>query len=115
MWKKIAAPVAVVVFFWGLSSIASTWYINWLDRSQQRMILEDLGTIRATEDIRYCVRRINRALTTAPTSRDRKPAAIVEDLDREMDVHLNDAAATSTAPEELELMGRIRGALEPFR
>ena len=52
MWKNIAAPAVLVIFFWGISIFASTWYIHWCEQGQAKMISENLSTIRAANDMR---------------------------------------------------------------
>ena len=53
MWKNVVAPTLLVILFWGLSSIATAYYIRWLEAVPERMILEDLTTIHAADSMRY--------------------------------------------------------------
>jgi hypothetical protein len=115
MWKKLVAPVGLVIFFWGASTISSTWYIRWHEQAQEQMIRDDLSTMRSAGDLRYDVRRMQRI--AAETNRPAAPAAVAEidRLEHEFERHLQEAIATSFTPEELTLDREIRARFETYR
>jgi signal transduction histidine kinase len=115
MWKKIIAPTVLVIVLWGLSSAVSTLFIQWIERSQARDILEDLSTIHAAGNLRYCVRQIESVMSSRKTRQSPRALAELDRLEHELDGYLEEAIATSLTPEELELVGPIRDQLELFR
>ena len=65
MWKNVVTPTILVIGFWGLSSIATAYYIHWLESLPKKMIQEDLSTIRAADKMRYTVGQLNRTMANA--------------------------------------------------
>jgi signal transduction histidine kinase len=115
MWKNIAAPAVLVVFFWGISIFASTWYIHWLEQAEAKMISEDLSTIRAANDMRYDIRRMQR--TTAESQRP-APAPVVAEIDaleHEFDRHYEAAVESSFSQEEKLLDREIIARFERYQ
>ena len=51
MWKRIVAPTLLVILCWVFVNIATTFYIQWMNRSQERLLREYLMSIRATGEM----------------------------------------------------------------
>ena len=56
--KKTLAPVVLVVVFWLAMSSATTYYVQWLERSHQRFVVENMVALRAAETLQVLVWRL---------------------------------------------------------
>lgn len=58
MLKKTLAPVVMVVLFWIAMSSATTFYLQWLGRSQEQFFVEHMVALRAAESLQVLVWRL---------------------------------------------------------
>ena len=58
MWKSIIAPALVVSLCWLIVGGASSYYLSWLDRATDRVLAENVGSIRAANDMEETVWRM---------------------------------------------------------
>jgi two-component system, NtrC family, sensor histidine kinase HydH len=115
MWKNVVAPAILVVLFWVISSITTTYYINWLEKSHASIIADTLGTIQATGSMRYTLRQMQRILVNPASDDGRAAVAGFDALERRFRKELAAAADTSVTPEETRLIAKIQHAFEEYR
>ncbi len=58
MLKQTLAPVVFVVVLWILMSSVTTYYVQWLERSHQRIFVDNTMSIRAAETLQILVWRL---------------------------------------------------------
>jgi hypothetical protein len=58
MWKQVLPPVVLVTALWVAMSVATTYYVQWVDNSYQRVSRENLSSIRAADDLQQTLWRI---------------------------------------------------------
>ena len=115
MWKNVVAPTLVVILFWGLSNVATAYYIRSLESVPTRMILEDLSTIHAADAMRHALGEINRTMAAANRPISAETAASVHHLEDEFLAHLQEAYATANSPEERAMDPVIQSRFEAFQ
>ncbi|HWE02847.1 MAG TPA: ATP-binding protein [Tepidisphaeraceae bacterium] len=100
MWKNVVAPTLLVIAFWGLSTIATAYYISWLESVPARMVMEDLATIHAADNMRHALGQINRTMALAPRPVLPKVSDEVKRLEGEFLKSHAQAVATANSPGE---------------
>ena len=55
MLNQTLAPVILVATLWVTMSTVTTWYVQWLERSHQRIFVENIVSIRAAEALQILV------------------------------------------------------------
>ena len=58
MWKYVLPPVIFVVVLWIAMGIAATTYMNWVERSYDQVIKENLASIQYADAIQDCLKRL---------------------------------------------------------
>lgn len=66
--KKTLAPVVVVATLWITMSSATTFYVQWLQRSHERFFAENLVSKRATESLQTLIWRVAAEFPDDPMS-----------------------------------------------
>lgn len=114
MWKNVVAPTILVIVFWGLSSIATAYYIRWLEGVPERMVLEDLSTIRAADQMRYHLGVILRTVASAKRPIAPETAAEIKRLESVFMSHYDEAVATASSPQEAVVDKQIKSRFDDF-
>lgn len=115
MWKNVVAPTLLVIIFWGLSNVATAFYIRWLERVPERMIMEDLSTIHAADAMRHDLGEINRAMARAEHPISQQTRAQVLAIENQFLRDLDEAIATANSPLENSTDKRIRERFDEYR
>src|SRR6185437_6174504 len=115
MWKNVVAPTLLVILFWGASSVATAYYIRWLEAVPERMILEDLTTIHAADSMRYKMGVLFRLVLGAEHPITGETARQVAQLEAEFLKHLDEAVRSATTPEELSIDRQIESRFADFQ
>jgi signal transduction histidine kinase len=112
MWKPFVLPVIVVILTWWISSLSTTYYVGWLDRSYQRAFAENVASVRAAGVLQEAIWRVQANLiqdvqggngTAAEVAAFHK--TVTEQLQR-----LDDSATTpAEKPLVLELRSQVAG------
>lgn len=58
MWKYVLPPVIFVVVLWIAMGTATTTYMNWVERSYDQVIKENLASIQYADAIQDCLKRL---------------------------------------------------------
>jgi two-component system sensor histidine kinase HydH len=115
MWKNVVAPTLLVIAFWGLSTVATAYYISWLEAVPARMIVEDLSTIHAADNMRHTLGQINRLMTLAPRPLSRQTSDEVKGLEGAFLRYHADAVATANSPGEAAIDAEVRRRFDAVR
>src|SRR5262245_2264906 len=59
MWRQIALPVIVVALSWLAVSVSTNFYLQWLDRSDQRVFDENIASMHAASQVQQEVWRLH--------------------------------------------------------
>lgn len=60
MWKYVLPPLLAITLTWIAASSATTYYIQWVEKSHQEVLDENIVSIRSAEELQQAVRRFNR-------------------------------------------------------
>src|SRR5665213_2257487 len=115
MWKNVVAPTLLVIAFWGLSSVATAYYISWLESVPTRMIMEDLTTIHAADNMRHTLGQIGRLMAVAPRPVSPQTADEVKRLEGAFMQYHADAVSSANSAAEAEVDVEILRRFEAVR
>lgn len=115
IWQRAVIPVAVVSVIWLIASIATSAYLTWLDSEQNRVLAENVGSIRAAHEMEAAAWRMHSLAVEC--AKDRRPASEsdVADLENEFETSLRRAKSAALDPREGPLVEAIRVAFENYR
>ncbi len=114
MWKKFVAPTLLVILFWGASSVATAYYIRWLEAVPERMIMEDLSTIHAQDAMRFKLGQLLRTIVNAERPVKPQVAAEIAGYEKEFRSHLADAFKSATSEKERAIDRQIEARFQAF-
>jgi signal transduction histidine kinase len=114
MWKNVVAPTLLVIFFWGLSSIATAYYIQRLEAVPKRMILEDLTTIHAADQMRFNIGALFRAIAGTKDPVMPEKAAEIKRIEADFLKHHEEAVRSATSSEEVLVDQQIKTRFTEF-
>ena len=60
MWKYVLPPLLAITATWIAASSATTYYIQWVEKSHQQVLDENVASIRSAEELQQAVRRFKR-------------------------------------------------------
>jgi two-component system, NtrC family, sensor histidine kinase HydH len=108
MWKKIVAPVVLVVLLWITVSGVTTYYINWLYESHARVLEENLSSIQAVGTMQATLWRLQTAVMKAAERPRTAEQPEVAELEGIFQRHLGEAEKTAFTPDEQDIIKSIR-------
>src|SRR4051812_34420810 len=114
MWKNVVAPTILVIAFWGLSSVATAYYIRSLEAVPQQMIRDDLTTIQAAAQMRYHLGVVFRAIASADRPISRTTAAEINQAEAAFQEHFAEAVRSANSPAEKEMDAQIEKGFDEF-
>jgi two-component system, NtrC family, sensor histidine kinase HydH len=115
MWKKIVAPVLLVVLLWITVSVATTFYINWLYESHERVLDENLSSIQVVGAMQASLWRLQTAVMKVAERPPSKTQPEVAELEDRFEQYLAEAESTAFTTEEHDLIKTIRQEFAAYR
>src|ERR1700694_2761298 len=97
MWKRVIGPTVVVTGIWLVVSGFVLFYINWLERSYQRVLVENVSSIEGDADLQRVVWRSQAELG------ERISASHVTNLRMEADSAVKTLRESASLPGEAQL------------
>jgi two-component system sensor histidine kinase HydH len=113
MWKPFVLPVILVILAWWIASLATTYYVGWLDRSYQRAFVENVASVRAAGVLQEAVWRVQAELVQSVETEygsTTELAAFHKTVSDELQ-RLEDAATT---PAERPLVRELRSQVADY-
>ncbi|MDB5336074.1 MAG: signal transduction histidine kinase, nitrogen specific, NtrB [Planctomycetaceae bacterium] len=114
MWKRLIFPTVFVAVCWLLVSGGTTYYINWLNQSYQRVLAENVEANYSSSRIQEAAWKVLADVNSARHEASLPTAVIaptIESLERE---YLKLKRLAFTAP-EVELVNELGGQLKAFK
>jgi two-component system sensor histidine kinase HydH len=114
MWKKVVAPTLLVSVLWMVASGGTTFYIHWLYDFHQRLLSENVTTIRAAADMRDILWQIQNAAVDANAFSSAAGRKRLAELETAFARHLQEAGETSQTTEEQTQVKAIKEHYQIF-
>jgi two-component system, NtrC family, sensor histidine kinase HydH len=115
VWKKIVAPVLLVVLLWIIVSGATTFYINWLYESHARVLEENLSSIQAVGTMQASLWQLQTAVMKAAERPRSTTQPEVDEFEAVFEQHLAEAEKTAFTVDEHDLIKTIRREFAAYR
>lgn len=115
-WFELLMPTMLVGAAWLALSGATSVYITWLDEWHQRVIAENVTSIRAAAEMQHALWELQVAVVaadSAPTP-EQLPIAPKTVVSAEFHDALASAERASTTDEEMAVVGQIRDKFEEY-
>ena len=107
MWKSIIAPAVVVSLCWLLVGGASSYYLSWQSRELDRVLAENVTSIRAANEMQAIVWRMQSVVLQAARDRSSIPDETLKELEAQFRRSLQAAEVEAKLEEEQLLVQRI--------
>ena len=107
MWRIVAPVVGVSGVLLALGAVAA-WYVHELQNSSSDILVVNVSSVRAAEEIEIGMREIRTLLNKFLRTRDRKYLEACKPLRQETQHWMAEAERLSTTPRETELMSQAR-------
>ena len=114
MWKRIIAPAVVVSLCWLIVGGATTYYLSWQDQALDRVLEENVSSIRAANEMQETVWQMQAVARQAARNRTRVPDQTLAELESQFEQLLREAETSADADEERPLVQRIRGSFAEY-
>lgn len=114
MWKSIIAPAVVVSLCWIVVGGATSYYLSWQDRALDRVLAENVASIRAASEMEETVWRMQAVALEAARERSHVPDNTLKELEAEFQESLREAESAAKQAEEQTVVQRIREAFEDY-
>lgn len=114
MWKSIIAPAVVVSLCWMVVGGSTSYYLSWLDRATDRVLAENVASIRAANEMEATVWRMQSAALEAARDRSRVPDEVLTELESDFQHSLREAELAAKVAEEHALVRDIRKSFEDY-
>ena len=108
MWKSIIAPAVVVSLCWLLVGGSTSYYLSWQDRALDRVLAENVASIRAANEMEETLWRMQSVAMEAARDRSRVPDETLTKLESQFEHSLREAELAAKVAEEQPLVQRIR-------
>jgi two-component system, NtrC family, sensor histidine kinase HydH len=108
MWKSIIALAVVVSLCWLVAGGATSYYLTWQDRALDRVLAENVVSIRAANEMEATVWRMQSVVLEAARNRSRVPDETLTKLESQFEQSLRHAESAAKVTEEKPLVRRIR-------
>ena len=114
MWKSIIAPAVVVSLCWLLVGGASSYYLSWQSRELDRVLEENVTSIRAANEMQETVWRMQSVVLQAARDRLPIPDETLKELESQFEQSLLAAEDEAKLGEEQLLVQRIRKGFRDY-
>ncbi|MBN2581203.1 MAG: hypothetical protein JXB10_19635 [Pirellulales bacterium] len=114
MWKKVVAPVFLVVLLWVVIGGLTTFYINWLYESYAKSLQENVGSIQAAGAMQHTLWRLQSAVLEAVKNPTPENWSVVEKLETLFQKNLSDAGKVAFTEEEKNIILSIRLGFQKY-
>ena len=91
MWKKVAAPTALVILLWVAASGATTQYIGWVYETFSRVLAENVTTIQEAGALQAILWRMQATVMEAAAKGQRETYVEVTEQEAAFQRHLEEA------------------------
>lgn len=108
MWKRVVAPTLLVIVFWGSINIATTLYIRWMNRSQERILSENVMSIRAAGEMLELLWRMQAVASDRNSVGHNRNGNELVMLQKQFDNALDVAERTASLPQITMTVQMIR-------
>ncbi|TXT35081.1 MAG: signal transduction histidine kinase nitrogen specific NtrB [Planctomycetota bacterium] len=115
MWKKIVAPAVVVSLCWMVVGGLSSYFISWQDEELDRVMAENVGSIRAATEMQETLWRMQAVALDAARQRTHIPPDVIENLERQFETPLLSAEQAANLQGEKTLVRDIREKFTAYR
>lgn len=115
MWKKIIAPALVVSLCWFVVGGSSSYFISWQDAELDRVIAENVNSIRAAIEMQETLWRMQAAALEASRQRVSIAPDVVTNLERQFEEPLEVAESAAIYEGERNLVRDIREKYTAYR
>ena len=114
MWKSIIAPAVVVSLCWLIVGGSTSYYLSWQDRALDRVLEENVTSIRAANEMQKTVWRMQSVVLQAARDRSRIPDETLKELESQFEQSLLAAESEANLTEEQLLVQRIREGFNDY-
>lgn len=114
MWKSIIAPAVVVSLCWLIVGGTTTYYLSWQDQAVDRVLEENVSSIRAANEMQETVWQMQSVARQAARNRTRVADQTLAELESRFEQSLREAETSASVDEELPLVQRIRDAFAEY-
>lgn len=111
---RIAAPVVAVSGMLLTLGAVAAWYVHELQNSSSDILVVNVSSVRAAEEIEIGMREVRTLLNRYLRSGDRKYLEACRPIREETHHWMGEAERLSTTPKETELMSQARHGYEQF-
>lgn len=115
MWKKIVAPAVVVSLCWMVVGGLSSYFISWQDAELDRVMAENVGSIRAATEMEETLWRMQAVALDAARQRSHIPPDVIEHLEQQFEAPLLVAERAANLEGEKRLVRDIRDKYTAYR
>lgn len=115
MWKKIVAPAVVVSLCWLIVGGSTSFFISWQDTELDRVMAENVGSIRAATEMEETLWRMQAVALDAARQQTHIPPDAVETLERQFEAPLLVAEKAANLEGEKTLVRGIREKYTSYR
>lgn len=114
MWKSTIAPALVVSTFWLIVGGATTYYLHWQSKSLDRILEENVSSIRAANQMQQMIWRIQSAALSEISVQNSIPESRLVALESQFEQSLLLAESTTSTEDERACVRRIREAFTDY-
>ncbi len=114
MWKSIIAPAVVVSLCWLIVGGASSYFLSWQSRALDRVLAENVTSIRAANEMQAIVWQMQSVVLQAARDRSRIPDEMLKELESQFERSLLAAESEARLAEEQSLVKRIREGFDDY-
>ncbi len=114
MWKSIIAPAVVVSLCWLIVGGATTYYLSWQDQTLDRVLEENVSSIRAANEMQETVWQMQSVARHMARNRTRIAEQTLSQLELQFEQLLQEAETSVNVDEERPLMQHIRESFAEY-
>lgn len=114
MWKSTIAPALVVSTFWLIVGGATTYYLHWQSKALDRVLEENVSSIRAANQMQQMIWRIQSAALSEISVQHSIPESRLVVLESQFEQSLSLAESSASAEDERLCVRRIREAFNDY-
>lgn len=114
LYSRFLAPVLLVVVIWGSMSCVTTFYLSWLERSRQRIRVENVVSMRSAETIQTLIWAIAAALPPDEKSLADFRSRLTT-IQPKLDENLIKLKESVSGDEERRLLLKVESGVSEFR
>lgn len=115
MWKKVVGPTLLVSICWVAINGATTFYIQWVSAAHERMLRENVASIRAAGDMQTVLWQMQAFALGVNNQADETDRAALAEVEAEFDRALIAAENAAATPQEQPLIKEIRVRFSLYR